>query len=403
MNQIQPQIQILTSKPKAGTLELLIRIVSPQPQETTTKRPPLNLALVIDRSGSMSGSRLEYAKAAAKYAISQLTPNDKASITIFDDNVETIIASQAVRQAATFNHSINTIETAGSTNLHGGWLEGANQAASSLEITRLNRVLLLSDGQANQGETRPAEIFKQVVGLAKKGISTSTMGVGEDFNEDLLEGIANNGDGNYHFINDPKMLPGIFAVELKGLLTTLGRIVSLGLEPRVGIKITDVLNDFEKTDTGRYKLDNLRFGQQLEVAVRLEVNAEMLESQELLGLRLAYTDTQGTRHVQKLGYALSKNQYLELGINVEVQEAIALLTTARSKLVVAGLIDAGNISEASKELKRQNIILQAMPKSAAIASEMALLDDLETNVVNNATATRKQAMSQRYERSKKAS
>jgi Ca-activated chloride channel homolog len=199
------------------------------------------------------------------------------------------------------------------------------------------------------------------------------------------------------------MLPEIFAVELKGLLTTLGRIVSLGLEPRVGVKVLDVLNDFEKTDTGRCKIDNLRFGQQLEVAVALEVNAEMLTSPELLGLRLAYTDTQGTRHVQKLSYALSKNQYLELGINLEVQEATALLTTARSKLVVAGLIDAGNIREATNELKRQNIILQAMPKSAAIASEMALLDDLETNVVSNAAVTRKQAMSQRYERSKKAS
>jgi Ca-activated chloride channel homolog len=399
----QPSIRILSSKPKAGILELLLKIASPLPVESATKRPPLNLALVIDHSGSMEGLRLEYAKAAAKYAISQLTAFDKASITIFDDNVQTIIASQAVRQAATFHHLIDKIQTAGSTNLHGGWLEGANQAASSLEVTRLNRVLLLSDGQANQGETRPAEIYQQVAGLAQKGISTSTMGVGDDFNEDLLEGIANNGDGNYHFISNPRMLPEIFALELKGLLTTLGRVVSLGLEPNVGVKVLDVLNDFEKTNTGRYKLDNLRFGQQLEVAVQLEINAEMLESPDLLGLRLAYTDTNGTRHVQKLSFSLSKNEYLEMGINLEVQEAIALLTTARSKYVVSQMIDAGNVKEATAEIKRQNVILQAMPKSAALASEIAMLDALEENVVTNAAVTRKQAMSQRYERSKKAS
>jgi Ca-activated chloride channel homolog len=403
MNQVQPNIRVLASKPKAGILELLIKIASPLPTESTTKRPPLNLALVIDRSGSMEGLRLEYAKAAAKYAISQLTGNDKVSITIFDDNVQTIAPSQAVRQAANFNHLIDNIQTAGSTNLHGGWLEGANQAASSLEVTRLNRVILLSDGQANQGETRPEEIYRQVAGLAKKGISTSTMGVGDDFNEDLLEGIANNGDGNYHFISNPKMLPEIFALELKGLLTTLGRIVSLGLEPNVGVKVLDVLNDFEKTDTGRYKLDNLRYGQQLEVVVQLEVNAEMLQSPDLLGLRLAYTDTNGTRHVQKLSYSLTKNDYLEMSINLEVQEAVALLKTARSKLAVSHMIDAGNIQEATKELKRQNVMLQAMPQSPALASEIAMLDALEENVVTNVAETRKQALSQRYERSKKAS
>ncbi len=397
----QPQISILSSKPNAGILELLIRIRSPQPPVNSTQRPPLNLALVIDRSGSMEGLRLEYAKAAAKYALSQLTPNDKVSLTIFDDSVQTIVASQYVRPNANFNQLIDQIETAGSTNLHGGWLEGANQAASSLEIGRLNRVLLLSDGQANQGETRPEEIFKQVAGLAKKGISTSTMGVGEDFNEDLLEGIANNGDGNYHFIHNPKQLPEIFAVELKGLLTTLGRMVSLGFEPNLGLKVLDVLNDFEKTETGRYKLDNLRFGQQLEVVLKLEVNAEIVQFPEILGLRLAYTDTNGTRHVQKLSFSISKSQYLELGVNLEVQEAAALLITARSKLVVAGMIDAGNVREAAAEIKRQNVMLQAMPKSAALASEMALLDALEENVVTNANVTRKQAMSQRYERSKK--
>ncbi|MEY4530800.1 MAG: hypothetical protein RLZZ156_1521 [Deinococcota bacterium] len=399
----QPQISVLCSKPSAGILELLIRVSSPQPPLNATQRPPLNLALVIDRSGSMEGLRLEYAKAAAKYALSQLTPNDKVSVTIFDDNVETIVKSQAVRQTAQFNQLIDQIQTAGSTNLHGGWLEGASQAASSLEIGRLNRVLLLSDGQANQGETRPNEIFNQVAGLAKKGISTSTMGVGEDFNEDLLEGIANNGDGNYHFIHNPKQLPEIFAVELKGLLTTLGRIVSLGLEPQTGVKVLDVLNDLEKTETGRFKLDNLRFGQQLEVAIRLEVNAEILQFPEILGLRLAYTDTNGTRHVQKLGFSMTKSQYLELGVNLEVQESIALLSTARSKLIVAGMIDAGNVREAAAELKRQNVILQAMPKSAALVSEMALLDQLEENVMDNTAVTRKQAMSQRYERAKKAS
>ena len=198
----QPQISILPSKPNPGMLELLIRISNPQAPVSNNQRPPLNLALVIDRSGSMEGLRLEYAKTAAKYAISQLTANDKVSITIFDDSVQTIVASQNVRSNTHFNQLIDQIQTAGSTNLHGGWLEGANQAASSLEIGRLNRVLLLSDGQANQGETRPEEIFNQVAGLAKKGISTSTMGVGEDFNEDLLEGIANSGDGNYHFIHN---------------------------------------------------------------------------------------------------------------------------------------------------------------------------------------------------------
>ncbi len=388
-----PIITVLASRPNAKLLELLIRVSTPK-SPTALTRPLLNLALVIDRSGSMAGQRLEYAKAAAKYAIGQLTALDKVSITIFDDQVKTIAASQAVHNPSSFSGLIDAITSNGSTDLHGGWLEGAAQAASSLEISRLNRVLLLSDGQANHGEVRPDEICRQVSGLAQKGISTSAIGVGTGFNEDLLEAIANNGDGNYHFIQDPKALPDIFALELQGLLATFGRIVSLGLEPRLGVKVLDVLNDLEKTNTGRYKLDNLRFGQQLEVVLRLEIAQP--ETADILDLRLAYTDTNGTRQIQKLGVALPI-----LGIHPQVQEAVALLEAARGKLVATQLIDRGDIAGASHELKRQQTRLAAMPQSPAMRKEIQKLEQLADNISQNSATVRKEALSQRYERSKK--
>ncbi len=176
-------------------LHVLVRIVPPVPP-VATRRPALNIALVIDRSGSMSGSKLRAAKAAAIYAVQQLTADDRVSVTIYDDEVETIVPSTLALDKISIMRSIERIESGGSTALHAGWVEGGVQVSRHLAPKRLNRVLLLTDGQANAGETNADRIASDVHGLAKRGVTTSTMGLGNDYNEDLLEAIATSGDGN---------------------------------------------------------------------------------------------------------------------------------------------------------------------------------------------------------------
>ena len=121
-------------------------------------RPPLNLALVIDRSGSMAGSKLSYARKAARFLAGELTAADRLAIVTFDDEVNVLVPSQPVRDPLTFISAINTIQAGGCTALFDGWLAGATQVAQQLDPTALNRVLLLSDGQANEGLTDAAAI-----------------------------------------------------------------------------------------------------------------------------------------------------------------------------------------------------------------------------------------------------
>lgn len=255
-------------------MHVLVRLVPPH-AETTTARPPLNIALVLDRSGSMMGEKLEAAKAAAVYAVRQLKEDDRLSVTIYDDEVQTIVPSVKATSAekASAIRAIGRVQTGGSTALHAGWLEGGMQVSRHLERDRLNRVLLLTDGQANAGETNQDRICSDVNGLSKRGVGTSTLGVGDDFNEDLLEAMALSGDGNYHFISSANDLERIFASELHGLMATLGQTVSLGLEPQSVTEVVDVLNDLERNDLGRLMLPNLIAGNPIEILVKLRIDA----------------------------------------------------------------------------------------------------------------------------------
>ncbi len=402
----QPKIEIIASKiphenRSTTQLELLIRITSPAKQENNATRPKLNLALVLDRSGSMEGTRLEYAKAAAKYAISQLLPTDRISVTIFDHEVTTLIANQNAHNPQKMIAAIEEIQSRGNTDLQAGWYEGGTQAARGLEPERLNRVLLLSDGETNAGITDPNAICQQVAGLATRGISTSTLGVGVGFNEDLLEAMALSGDGNYHFIEHPAALPHLFAIELNGLLNTFGRLVSLGIESKNETRVLDVLNDYQQTNTNRYKLDQLRFGQTLETIVRLEIPNKRL-SDDILELRLAYTQTNNQRSVIKHTYQLTQHQLEQIQENPKVKENSTFLEVARNKLRAVQQIDLGNTSEALNEITTNISNLTAMPQSPAVAAEIQQLEGLADRVRRNDTVSaRKQALSERYQRSKK--
>src|SRR5262245_774120 len=269
------------------TLDLLLRIVPPALMGTP-RRPTLNLGLVLDHSGSMSGShKMDHARKAAIYAVEQLLPEDRVSLTIFDDTVKTLAPAALAKDKQRLIDLINRVQPAGSTALHAGWQAGGRQVQSVLVPGGLNRVLLLSDGLANVGETNPDAIATDVKRLVGEGVSTTTMGVGDDYNEDLLEAMASNGDGNYYYIESPHQLADMFQSELKGLMATFGNTVSLGIEPQDGVVLADVLNDLDPLPRGRRKLPNLVSGMPIIVVVRLNVPPAR-EERELCRFRLAW-------------------------------------------------------------------------------------------------------------------
>jgi Ca-activated chloride channel homolog len=191
-------------------------------------RSPLNISLVIDKSGSMAGGKLSYAKQAAKQAIDQLAPEDYVSIVIYGTDVSVIASSNKVGNKEVLKSRIDAIQTSGNTNLSGGMLEGYRQVKSTYKAGYVNRVLLLSDGRANIGTVSNSALEGIVRNKSlQEGITISCFGLGLDFNEDLMTGLADNGNGNYYFIENPETIGGIFQRELEGLLHVVAQNAEL--------------------------------------------------------------------------------------------------------------------------------------------------------------------------------
>ncbi len=193
-----------------------------------SERVPLNIALVIDRSGSMAGEKLEYVKKATDFVINNLNKNDYLSIVQYDNKVDVVSETQAVTNKKGLHEKVAKIKAGGMTNLSGGMLEGYTQVGVSKKERYVNRVLLLSDGLANEGITDPEKLRS----IAQKrfreqGIGLSSFGVGADFNELLMTNLAEYGGANYYFIDMPDRIPEIFAKELEGLLSVVAQNAKL--------------------------------------------------------------------------------------------------------------------------------------------------------------------------------
>lgn len=210
-----------------------------------SKHIPLNLSLVLDRSGSMSGEKLENVKKAVIYVINQLTNEDILSIVFYDSNVEVLMEPQRLEDKEKIIKKVNAIMSGSSTNLEGGIRKGyqlVNNSKSLIKGEMINRVLLLSDGLANVGVSESGALAKITSSFFDDdGISISTFGVGLDYNEDLMAKIALQGGGMYYFINSVEKLPEIFNMELKGISKVVAQ------NTKLEITYPKELLEYEKT------------------------------------------------------------------------------------------------------------------------------------------------------------
>jgi Mg-chelatase subunit ChlD len=236
-------------------------------------RPPVNLAFVLDRSGSMGGQKLAVAARAVEAGIDRLQPTDRFSVVWFDDAVDVLVpgtlATGAARRQAI--ERLRDVRSGGSTNLSGGWLAGCEQVASAPIASGVNRVLLLTDGQANQGMTDPTELAHHAAELRLRGVSTTTFGVGDDFEETLLQGMAQAGGGHFRDIADAAAIADHLSSEIGESLEVVARDVELRLTLPDGVRV-EGLGAFPAmpAEGGTViALGDLVSGQSVEVPLRL--------------------------------------------------------------------------------------------------------------------------------------
>ena len=237
----------------------LVRLTGHAPAGKT--RTPINISLVLDRSGSMAGPKLDAAREAAAFLVQRLAPEDIVSVVAYDDEVETVALPATGSAQAGTTQRIHGIQTGGCTNLSGGWLRGRELVAAGKREGAVNRVLLLTDGLANAGITDRGLLCGLAGGAKREGVTTSTIGFGADYDETLLRGMADAGGGNTWYIERPDQAPGVFEEEIEGLLSLSAQNVAVEIRPGAQVQLTAVHNDypFAELPAGarRYELGDL--------------------------------------------------------------------------------------------------------------------------------------------------
>lgn len=201
--------------------------------EATHVRPPVQVAFALDRSGSMSDGKLEMAAQAVRQAVALLHAQDRFSVVFFDDEVDVVVpVTLATAEAkARADALCAAVQTGGSTNLEGGWIHACHQLADGLNAEAVGLVMLLTDGQANVGQRDPLLLAQQAQALRKRGIATTCIGLGSDFNEALLRGMALAADGRFHFVEHVSQLPQLMREELSEALEVVARDVAVLVRP----------------------------------------------------------------------------------------------------------------------------------------------------------------------------
>lgn len=295
-------------------------------------------------------SKIEQAKNAAIKAVEKLNNGDFISIVCFDDKVEVLVEATKIntKNKKDIISKIKTINVRGSTNLHDGWLKAATEVAKNMSEKHVNRVILLTDGQTNAGIVNPKEIENNVFKLYGKSISTTCMGIGEGFNEKLLEAMSNSGGGNFYFIENDAELESMFNDEFSGLSNVVATDVKLKFIKGQGT-IKQQLNSFVEKD-GEYLLNNILNGKNLDILFEFDVKVKKNQKNLEIGkILLSFKNELGEKEEKEIELIIpvvNKETWDNMEYNKEVKVQETLMIVANNKFQMASAIERGDLEYA---------------------------------------------------------
>jgi Ca-activated chloride channel family protein len=371
-----------------GTTYLVVSIMAPK-QKANGSRMPVDVSFVIDRSGSMAGEPLELAKRGVMEAIQLLDDQDIFAVIGYDNHVTNIVSAQAARPENKCRaiDALARVMPGGSTDLFGGWQEGVDALRDGyLELVPVfppkhwprrsyKRTILLSDGMANVGVTRPDAISARVSRVREIGVTTSTLGLGAQVDDLLLAGMAEAGGGNYAFAASPQDLPGFFARELGEALQVCasGMTLKLTLPKGVRAELLDSYPVFREGKELTVVVGDIPAGMTLNLVFAITTRARQTTVFPETNLAAVWKSARGSAHETQVSVdslmAMSQTDFDSMPTDPALHELVAEKISSSARRRALMLYHQGEGTLAREAISRARQYVAAAPNARTLNTE----------------------------------
>jgi Ca-activated chloride channel homolog len=360
---------------RLGPREVIVQVEIEARRNDEARRSPMNLCIVLDRSGSMEGAKLEKARQAAAMAVDKLGDDDVFSLVTYDSETDLLIAPERVGNTdhrQDLKSRIHRIQAGGSTALHAGVVLGSKQIRRFFDKERVNRIILLSDGLANVGPSSTSELARLGRELRGEGMAVSTVGLGDDYNEDLMTALAEASNANYYYVKDAEKLPSIFAQELGMARSLIARNVIIRIEAPDGVHLKEIIGQPEIECHDRVveiKMPEIFGAEKRRFLARCVVDEKRADTWEAAA-ELNYSTTAGAqapsqRQAAKIAFTEDEKKS-EASVRAEVARENNVVQNRVAKERAVKLADEGKSKDAVAVLREQAAKNAAAAPSAQV-------------------------------------
>lgn len=397
------------------TNDVLININSLKENNKFSERKTLNVAFSIDCSGSMNSTlnnqyglahnlgnienytktKIEMVKEATINAISQMKNGDHVSISTFSNDITSVLESTEItdNNRNLIIAKIRKIQTFGMTNLHGGLMKAYSDILDKFDEKFLNRVIILTDGQTNIGITEPDLIASDVSKFQNNGISTTTIGVGSDYNEVLMESLSTIGKGNYYYIEKNEDFEEMFYNEFSGISNLYGTDVEIEFNLNKGFSVKESLNKLTNINDKSFKLNDLISSKEENLIFSLKTKKLVVGLNKIGSFIVSYKDDKGNlQEVEEdiIIECVEEADYKEIKENKNFVEHREIIEISRDKDLAISMLRVGDVEKSRAILRNSYSRVSASLgslESDLINSEMddveSLIKDYETTDKEN--------------------
>jgi Ca-activated chloride channel family protein len=349
---VEPTTSLVMATSKS---ELGIRVRITAKDLPAAQRPPLDLALVLDTSGSMIGEPIDALRASARQLAGKLRDGDRISVVTFDSKSTVLVPNTVVTKTnrANIDHAISTIHATGTTDLVDGLANGLSQLLSGQFPQGINRIVLLSDGVPNTGVQLPA----MIANIHQQGVSVTSLGFGVDYDTALMTAVARDTGGSFHFLEKPDEVASVFDEELTKMTTAVARNMQLVIEPGPGVTLAPMPGMTAAGDGTVYaQLGDLPSGETRDLMLPITLLTRGDGSTaELAQVTLQFDDVIGhSGRRSRDGFVAAKAsadaKAVKAAIKIDLEVARIRATAAAATLTAINLARAGQVGQARQGL-----------------------------------------------------